>query len=143
MKLGILTNLGKEEEVSKTKEIANKVLEDLGLGDIIVFYTGDNTGESFNAPTMDTFNLWSFNGKLIFFSMSDVQNFLNIPCNIQYTYYADLDTKYEPLKLLMNKDNISVITCSKDKHKTLARTLGSNIEIKVYDNTEDILEDIQ
>lgn len=143
MRLGILTNLENQEEVSKTKEIAAKFSANIVFDDIVVFHNGDNAGEQFNAPTLDAFNLWAFNGKLIFFSMSEAQNVLNIPCNIQYIYYADLDTKYEPLKLLMNKNNISVITCSKDKHKTLARTLGSNIKIKVYDNIENILEDIR
>lgn len=142
MKIGILTNLQQEEQIGTAKEIVAGCAKITHVNDVMIFHNGDNNGEDFKSPVLDAYTLWSYSGQLIFFSALDIEHLLNIPKNIIYYYYADLDTTYEPLKLLMNKNKISVVTCNKDKHKSLKRTLGSNLRINLYENIDQILEHI-
>ena len=140
MSIALITNI-QDESARKFAEEFSTTCGEVKANDHVIFYT-DTYDKDIKCDTsiIDSHGLWTFRGTAIITSMDDASKFFDITSDINFIYYPELDSQYNPITCLFYKDKYSVHCIHEDTNKNLCRTLGSNLEVHKHTHIKNMLE---
>jgi hypothetical protein len=139
--IGILADIAKDKQSEYASKICSSILSKTNINVVVFHDKLCNIKHSFQTSVLTMSELWGFDGTLICLDKLLLSKISRVTSGSKIIYCPDIEEEIDPLYLFYVASKFSILCLeNEDNAKTIARTVGKNIETSVFNNIEEFLE---